>query len=150
MSPWLFDLFMDGCMREVKCEVVNISKRKKLYAAFMDLEKAYDRVDWLALWEVLKIYGVRRKLLSVIKSSYEEASTCVKISGETSEHFKIKVGLRQGCVMSPWLSNIYMDGVMREMKGRVGEAGVRMYAEGRKWVLNSILFADDTALIAEN
>ncbi len=63
----------------------------------MDLEKAYDRVDWLALWDVLKIYCVGGKLLSAIKSLYEEASTCVKISGETSEHFEIKVGLRQGC-----------------------------------------------------
>ncbi len=36
------------------------------------------------------------------------------------------------------------------MKGKVGEAGVRMCAEGRKWVLNSILFSDDTVLIAEN
>ncbi len=54
--------------------------------------------------------------------------------------------------MSPLLFNIYMDGVMREVKGKVGEVGVRMYAEGRKWkwVLNSILFADDTVLIAEN
>ncbi len=75
---------------------------------------------------------------------------CVKISGETSEQFEIKVGLRQGCVMSPWLFSIYMDGVMREMNGKVGEVGVRMYAEGRKWVLNSVLFADDTVLIAEN
>ncbi len=38
---------------------------------------------------------------------------------------------------------------MREVKGKVEEAGVRMYAEGRKWELNSILFADDTVLIAE-
>ncbi len=45
-------------------------------------------------------------------------------------------GLRQGCVMSPWLFSIYMDGVMTEMKGKVGEVAVRMYAEGRKWVLN--------------
>ncbi len=45
----------------------NISKRKKtLYAAFMDLENVYDKVDWLALWEVLKIYGVGGKLLSEI------------------------------------------------------------------------------------
>ncbi len=104
----------------------------------MDLEKAYDRVDWLALWEVLRIYGVGGKLLTAIKSFYEETSTCVKISGETSEHFEIKMGLRQGCVMSPWLFSIYMDGVMREMKGKVGEVGVRMYTEGRKWVLNSV------------
>ncbi len=116
----------------------------------MDLEKAYDRVDWLALCEVLKLCGVGRKLLSPIKSFYEEASACIKISGGTSEHFEIKVGLRQECVMSPWLFNIYMDGVMKEMKGKVGEVGVRMYTEGGKWVLNSILFADDTVLIAEN
>ncbi len=34
------------------------------------------------------------------------------------------MGLRQGCVISPWLFNIYMDGVMREVKGKVGEVGV--------------------------
>ncbi len=62
------------------------------------------------MWDVLKIYGVGEKTLSAIKSFYEEASACVKISGETSEQFEIKVGLRQGCVMSPWLFNIYMDG----------------------------------------
>ncbi len=71
------------------------------------------RVDWLALWEVLRIYDVGGKLLSAIKSFYEAASACVKIHGETSEHLEIKKGLRQGCVMSPWLFNIYMDGVMR-------------------------------------
>ncbi len=85
----------------------------------MDLEKAYDRVDWLALWEVLKLYGVGGKLLSAIKSFYEEASAYVKINGETSEHFEIRVGWRQGCVMPPWLFNIHMDGVMRETQGKV-------------------------------
>ncbi len=53
----------------------------------MDVEKAYDRVDWLALWEVLRIYGVGGKLLSAIKSFYEAASACVKIHRETREHF---------------------------------------------------------------
>ncbi len=75
-----------------------------------------DLVDWLALWGILKIYGVGGKLLNSIKSFYKNISACVKISGETKEHFEIKVGLRQGCVMSLWLFNIYMDGVIREMK----------------------------------
>ncbi len=61
----------------------------------MDLEKAYDRVDWRALWLVLRIYGVGEKLLSAIKSFYEAASACVKINGETSEHSEIKVGLKE-------------------------------------------------------
>ncbi len=80
------DIFLQDGSRE------DISRRKKLYAAFMDLEKAYDRVDWLALWDVLNIYGVGGKLLSAIKSFYEEATACFRISGETSEHFEIKVG----------------------------------------------------------
>ncbi len=48
-----------------------------------------------------------------------------------------------GCSIFIWM-------VLREMKGKVGEVGVRMYNEGRKWVLNSFLFADDTVLLAEN
>ncbi len=60
----------------------------------MDLEKkTYVRVEWIALWDVLKIYGVGGKLSDAIKSFYEDASACVKISGETSEDFEIKVGL---------------------------------------------------------
>ncbi len=50
----------------------------------MDLENAYNRIDWLALWKVLRIYGVGGKLLSAIKSFYEAASECVKVNGETS------------------------------------------------------------------
>ncbi len=61
----------------------------------MDLENACDRVDWLALWEVLRIYNVGGKLLSAIKSFYEKASACVKINGETSEHSEIKVGCNE-------------------------------------------------------
>ncbi len=42
-----------------------------------------------------------------------------------SESFNTEVGVRQGCVMSPWLFNIYMDGCIREMKVGVRELGAR-------------------------
>ncbi len=77
-----------GCVDQIFCfrMVVEkiLAKGKKLYAAFMDLEKAYDRVNWLALWDILKIYGVGGKLLRAVKSCYEEVSACVKIRGKTS------------------------------------------------------------------
>ncbi len=40
-----------------------LAKEKKLYAAFLDLEKAYNRVDWEAMWDVLKVYGGERGLV---------------------------------------------------------------------------------------
>ncbi len=49
-----------------------LEKGKKLYAAFMDLEKAYDRVDREALWSVLKIYGVDGQLLKGIQAFYKK------------------------------------------------------------------------------
>jgi len=127
-----------------------LAKDKKVYAAFMDLEKAYDRVDWEAMWDVLKVYGVGGRLLSGVKAFYRDASACVKIKGEMSECFKIKAGMRQGCVMSPWLFNLFMDGVVREMKAKVGNVGVEMSIDKSKWKLNTILFADDTVLLAES
>ncbi len=69
-------------------------KDKKLYAGFMDLEKAYDRVDREALWSVLYIYGVGRQLLKGIQAFCTEASVCVRVGGEFSEGFAVEVGVR--------------------------------------------------------
>ncbi len=67
----------DICNEEVRGGV-HFGKDKKLYAAFMDLEKAYDRVDREALWSVLRIYGVGGQLLKGIQTFYREANACVR------------------------------------------------------------------------
>ncbi len=59
-----------------------LGKGEKIYAAFMDLEKAFDRVDSEAFWDVLKICGVGGQLLKEIKAFYRKASACVKVDGE--------------------------------------------------------------------
>ena len=127
-----------------------LRKGRKLYAAFMDLEKAYDRVDREALWSVLKIYGVGGHLLEGIKDFYRRANVCVKVNGELSDSFDIDVGVRQSCVMSLWLFNIFMDGCMREMKAKVGNIGARMKLSGCDWEVTASLFADDTVLLADS
>ena len=78
----------------------------------MDLEKAYDRVNREALWQVLRMYDVGGKLLSSIKGMYVNGLACVRVKGGESECFKIDSGVRQVCIMSPWLFNVYMDAVM--------------------------------------
>ena len=56
--------------------------------------------------------GVRGQLLPEIKVFYQNVSACVRVDGELSDSFDIKIGVRQGCVMSLWLFNVYMDGVI--------------------------------------
>ncbi len=106
-------------------------KDKNVYAALMDLETAFDRVDCEALWDVLRIYGVSGRLLDGVKAFYRDVSACVRVKGEMAECFKIKAGLGQGCVMSPWMFNVFMDGVVREMKAKIGNLGVKMSVDGR-------------------
>ncbi len=89
----------------------------------------------------LRTNGIMTTLFLWVISALE----CCHSNLFTFFFLEIKVGLRQGCVMSPWLFNIDMDGVIRNMKGKVGEVLVRMFNEGMKWVLN-----DDTVLITKN
>ncbi len=50
----------------------------------------------------------------------------MRVEGEFTESFAVEVGVRQGCVMSPWLLNIFMDGCMREIKRKVVNKGAEL------------------------
>ena len=65
-----------------------------MYWAFMDLEKAYDRVDRGAMWQVLRLYGVGGRLLRAVQSFYKGSRACVRNGSEVSNWFPAKVGLR--------------------------------------------------------
>ena len=67
-----------------------------------------------------------------------------------SEWFSVKVGLRQGCVMSPWLFNLFMDGVMKEFKANILNGGVKFGMGENAGKVSDLLFADDTTLMAES
>ena len=67
-----------------------------------------------------------------------------------SEWFQVNVGFRQFC-MSQRLFNVYMDGVVREMNVRVLGEGLELpSANGSRFEINQLLFADDTALVADS
>ena len=77
-----------------------------------------------------------------------------RVSGcgnDVSECFPVNVGLRQGCVMPPWLFNVYVDYLVREVNVWVLGKGLELLSanEGRSEI-NQLLFADDTALVADS
>ena len=77
-------------------------------------------------------------------SFYDEEIACVRVRN-------MVMGLRQGCEMSPWLFDMFMDGVARELSSRVNEMGVKLSEFGeRERMLCQLLFADDNAVVAQS
>ena len=111
-----------------------LAKNKELWMAFVDLEKAFDRVPREVVWWALRKLGVDEWIVSVIKTMYEEATTSVQLNGRESKGFRVKVGVHQGSVLSPLLFVIVLEALSREFR-----AGLPM----------ELLYADDLVLVAE-
>ena len=127
-----------------------LGKSKDVHFAFLDLEKAYD-IDRDAMWNVLRLNGIGGRLLRGVKNLYVGSKACVRVGNEVSELFPVRVGLRQGCVMSPWLFNLYIDGVVREVNARVLGRGLKLVnGNDNEWELNQLLFVDDTVVVADS
>ena len=80
-----------------------VANEKDLFWAFMDIEKALDRVDRDKLWHVLRLYLVSGNVLKAVQSFYVNCKSCVRVGNEVSERFSVNVGVRQRCVMLPWI-----------------------------------------------
>ena len=63
------------------------------------------------------------KMLNGVKSEYVNSLACVRVKGSQSEAFRIDSGMRRECIVYPWLFNVYMDPVMKEVKMGMGESG---------------------------
>ena len=69
-----------------------------------------------------------------MQSFYIDGGACVRVGNDVSEWFPVNFGLRQGCVISPWLFNVYMDGVVLEVNVRVLGKGLELLsANGGKF-----------------
>jgi len=66
-----------------------LDKKKELWMAFVDLEKAFDRVPREVLWWALRKLGVDEWLINVVKSMYDGATTAVKLQGGESQEFEV-------------------------------------------------------------
>ena len=82
---------------------------------------------------------------------YVDSRVCVRVGNDVHEWFPVNVGLRQGCVMSPWSFNVYMDGVVREVNVRVLGKGLELLsANGGRFEIDHLVIPDDTALVADS
>jgi len=94
-------------VRQVQEKIM--AKKRDLWMAFVDLEKAFDRVPRAEMWWALRRLFVDEWLVTVIQYMYYRAAMAIKMNGGLSKESPVKVGVHQGSVLSPLLFIIVME-----------------------------------------
>ena len=110
-----------------------LAANKRLYMAFIDLEKAFDRVPRKVIWWVLRKLGVEEWIVRLVQGMYANAWSHVPDGEGYSKEFEVKVGVQQGSVLSPLLFIIVLEALSRE------------FHSGVPW---EDLYGDDLVIIA--
>ena len=90
--------------------------QRQLHCVFVDLEKAYDRVSREELWYCMRKSGIVEKYVQLVQDTYEGSETVVRCAVGTTESSKVKVGLHQRSVLSPFLFAVIMDSITDEVR----------------------------------
>ena len=83
------------------------------YIDFKDYKKAFDNVDREKMWMLLRHYGVPEKIISLIRCTCQDRSCKAAYAGLLSESFEVKTGVRQGCLLSPFLFLLVIDWILK-------------------------------------
>jgi hypothetical protein len=86
-------------------ETLAVAKRtnQPFFFLKMDFSKAYDRVDLRLLFAALEKFGFPPKFMAMIQLLFFQVEACVSINGRTTDKFRIGQGVRQGCLLAPYL-----------------------------------------------
>ena len=130
-----FAVFENVCSRSMGWSV-------PMWCASLDLRKAFDRIEYNALFEAMKVQGVPHASLKLLASLYHDQVGVVQ--GQT---FPIKRGVKQGDVLSPLLFNAGLEYAMRKWKLRVQHCGLHCADDE---LLTNVRYADDLMLYARS
>ena len=119
---------------------------RKTSICFIDYTKAFDCVDHNKLWKILKEMGIPDHLTCLLRNLYPGQEATVRTGHETTDWFQIGKGVRQGCILSPCLFNLYAEYIRRNAGLEETQAGIKI--AGRN--INNLRHADDTTLMAES
>ena len=130
-------------------EMLAIRKKrgKKTFSCFVDLRKAFDRVDRMELLVQLHAVGVKGHMFNVIEQMNEQVVSKALVNGSTTRSFKYDMGIRQGDPLSPLLFAIYINSLVQHLRSSCPTEGIFRHGDHRIQVL---LYADDLVLLADS
>ena len=117
------------------------SSRKTSVSALLTMPKAFGCVD-----HDLKEMGIPDHLTCLLRNLYAGQEAAVRTGHGTTDWFQIGKGVRQGCILSPCLFNLYAGYIMRNAGLEEAQAGIKI--AGRN--INNLRYADDTTFMAES
>src|SRR5574337_1313087 len=120
--------------------------QKNIYFCFIDYAKDFDCMDHNKLWKILKEMGIPDHLTCLLRNLYAGQEATVRTGHGTTEGFQIGKGVHQGCILSPYLFNLYAEYIMRNAGLEETQAGIKI--AGRN--ISNLRYADDTTLMAES
>ena len=89
--------------------------QKNIYFCFTDYAKAFDCMDHNKLWKILQEMGIPDCLTYLLRNLYAGQEATVRTGHGTTDWFQIGKGVRQGCILSPCLFNLYAEYIMRNV-----------------------------------
>ena len=120
-----------------------LQHQQELYHNFIDFRKAFDRVWHAGLWNVMRRHNFDEDIVQTIEALYSSSNSTVLVNGQLGAPFNTTVGVRQGCILSPMLFNIFLETIMQDtLAGHHTSVSIG----GRP--LCNLRFADDIDLLA--
>ena len=120
--------------------------QKSIYFCFIDYAKAVDCVDHNKLWKILKDMGIPDHLICLLRNLYADQEATVRTGHGTTDWFQIGKGVRQGCILSPCLFNLYAEYILRSAGLEETQAGIKIARRN----INNLRYADDITIMAES
>ena len=121
------------------------SSRKTSISALLTMPKPL--TAWITInWKILKEMGIPDHLICLLRNLYAGQEATVRTGYGTTDWFEIGKEVRQGCILSPCLFNLYAEYIMRNAGLEEAQAGIK--TAGRN--INNLRYADDTTLMAES
>ena len=122
------------------------SQNSSVLLAFLDFEKAFDKINWTFLQNALKQFGFGNVLMEWVQILSTDIESCVINNGTTSKYFKIKSGVRQGCPLSALLFLVAVETMAIAIRKHENIKGVKV---GNK-IFKITQLADDTTLFLKD
>ena len=119
--------------------------QKIMYICFIDYTKAFDCVANNKLWKLLKEMGIDH-LTCLLRNLYACQEATVRTGHGTTDWFQTGKGIRQGCILSSCLFNLYAEYIMRNAGLKEAQAGIKISRRNT----NDLRYADDITLMAES